>query len=105
MTVNRETVVHCSSVTDEWAPMEARKPLQISCNDQVGSTTGRCPFLTVLVKNGEIIGNRPIGRPVDLINQYCRSMYTDGNMIWPVASLPAGRIVLPLQMPNLGRHP
>ena len=57
MTVSRETVVHYSSVTDEWAPMKARKPLQIGCNDQVGSTTGRGPLLTVPVKNGEIIGN------------------------------------------------
>ena len=57
VTVSRETVVNCSSVTDEWAPMEARKPLQIGCNDQVGSTTERGPFLTVPVENGEIIGN------------------------------------------------
>ena len=48
--------MHCSSVSDEWAPMEARKPLQIGCNDQVCSTTGRGPLLTVPVKNGEIIG-------------------------------------------------
>ena len=47
----------CSSVTDEWAPMEARKPFQIGCNDQVSSTTERGLFLTVPVKNGELIGN------------------------------------------------
>ena len=96
--------MYCSSVTDECATMEARKPLQIGCNDQVGSTTGRGPLLTVPVKNGEIIGNCSISRPVDLINRYCRSMHTDGNMTWPAASLPAGHIGLPLEMSKLGRH-